>query len=171
MLVPSLNERVGLPRPGLTQSTGAGRSAPQPQLTKPGSETGPSKPGPATSSGMPISNVVTTGGAANPAKYPKHLLKPEVVLSDPEAARHLALLLGLDQTHQLAAQKASHILRCGMCGEVGRHATARLVNGHDHVNRYDYTNTNKECPSCLFEVYDTCRRAILLPDARSTPQL
>ena len=39
------------------------------------------------------------------------LLRPDVILSEPEYALQLAARLGMDHVHQVAAQKAAQILR------------------------------------------------------------
>ncbi len=42
---------------------------------------------------------------------PQMLLRPDVILADPEYALQLAARLGMDHVHQVAAQKAAQILR------------------------------------------------------------
>lgn len=39
------------------------------------------------------------------------LLRPDMLVAEPDLAQILAMKLGMDQTHQIAAQKAAHILK------------------------------------------------------------
>ncbi len=63
----------------------------------------------------PPAAALPSGVYALAAMPVSQLLRPEVLLAAPEAAPQLALRLGLDETHQLAAYKSAQILQSMLC--------------------------------------------------------